>query len=381
MSLSGSAYATLPTGVVSTLDDFTICAWVKLNSVSTWSRIFDFGTGTGVYMFLTPQNGVNGKVRYAILTSGSSEQQIDGTAALATGWTHVAVTLSGSTGTLYVNGAAVGTNSAMTLKPSSLGNTTQNYIGKSQFSNDPYLTGMVDEFQIYNRALSADDIGILAAGELATPQNLTATPGSSQITLSWSAVAGATDYTIQRASSIGGTYTNLASGIIGTSQVNSSLGDGATWYYTVAANGLPGPGPASAPVSATTYTAVQNWRFTYFSTISNSGNAADSADPDGDGMTNAQEFAAGTNPTSAASVLKITQMQSSGNDMIISFPTVSEKDLSRGTLRHAARRLVDNRGGQHRRQWRHQAGHRYRRGVANKTVLPRGGAMKPVTHS
>jgi hypothetical protein len=29
-------------------------------------------------------------------------------------WTHLAVTLSGSTGTLYMNGAAVATNSAMT---------------------------------------------------------------------------------------------------------------------------------------------------------------------------------------------------------------------------------------------------------------------------
>jgi hypothetical protein len=101
-----------------------------------------------------------------------------------------------------------------------------------------------------------------------------------------------------------------------------------TWYYTVVAVGLSGEGAISNPVSATTYTAVQNWRLTYFGTIGNTGAAADNADPDGDGMTNAQELATGTDPTSSASVLKVTQLQASGNDLILSFPTVLGKTYS-----------------------------------------------------
>jgi len=162
VSLNGgtSGYVSMPSGIVSGLNNFTIAAWVKLSSLSTWSRIFDLGTGTTVNMFLTPQSGSG--LRYAITTSGGGgEQQINGP-ALPTGvWKHVAVTLSGTTGIMYVGGVEVGRNTSMTLKPSSLGTTTANYIGKSQYS-DPYLAGLVDDFRIYNAALSTPQISILA---------------------------------------------------------------------------------------------------------------------------------------------------------------------------------------------------------------------------
>ena len=112
----------------------------------------------------------NGKIRFAIKVNNSSEQRIDGQAALPTGgWHHVAVTLNGSTGTLYVDGAQVGINTAMTLKPSDLGATTQNWIGRSQYSADPYLDGRVDDFRIYNRALTASEVMHLKNGQSVFP--------------------------------------------------------------------------------------------------------------------------------------------------------------------------------------------------------------------
>ncbi len=163
MSLDGTDdYASLPSGPVAGLTNFTIHTWVYLDTISDWSRVFDFGTGTSTSMFLTPRAGGTGKVRFAITTGGpGGEQQINGTSPLPSGdWTHVAVTLDGSVGTLYVNGVAVGTNSNMSLTPDDLGNTTQNYIGRSQYS-DPYLDGVVDDFKIIDRALSADEIADL----------------------------------------------------------------------------------------------------------------------------------------------------------------------------------------------------------------------------
>ncbi|SDP22579.1 Alginate lyase [Rhodoferax sp. OV413] len=162
VSLDGvDDYVSLPDGVVADLADFSIATWVYVDAAGTWARIFDFGSGTRRSMFLTPRNG-SGVVRYAIATVHAyNEQVIDGSAALPTGqWVHVAVTLSGTVGTLYVNGSVVGTNTAMMLAPFRLGSTTQNWIGRSQYP-DPYLKGRVQDFRIYRGALSAAEITAL----------------------------------------------------------------------------------------------------------------------------------------------------------------------------------------------------------------------------
>jgi len=44
-------------------------------------------------------------------------------------------------------------------------------------------------------------------------------------------------------------------------------------------------------------------------------------DTDGDGMTNLQEYQAGTDPKSASSVLRITSVQISGGDVVVTFPS------------------------------------------------------------
>jgi len=158
-------YVSLPPGVLRGVTDFTVATWVNLATVSTWSRVFDFGTGQQVNMFLTPRSG-DGTVRFSITNNGGgAEQRIDGTAPLPTGWTHVAVTRSGNTGTLYVNGEPVGTNPNLTLSPADLagGDTPNNWIGRSQYP-DPLLDGAVDDFRIYDRGLPADELRSLLTG-------------------------------------------------------------------------------------------------------------------------------------------------------------------------------------------------------------------------
>ena len=191
LASAASQHARLPAGIVSTLTNFTIEAWVKLTTTNNWTRIFDFGNSTTNYMFLTPQNGSTSRLRFGITTnSAGGEQPITGTVALTTNvWHHVVVTLNGSTGILYQNGVAVGTNSSLTLKPSTLGATTNNYLGKSQWS-DPYLNGALDEFRIYSVPLSAAEIAAtyaLGPGQLLSTNNpaISVTGASSSLTMTW----------------------------------------------------------------------------------------------------------------------------------------------------------------------------------------------------
>ncbi|WP_090438834.1 LamG-like jellyroll fold domain-containing protein [Duganella sp. CF458] len=155
-------YVALPAKLMDGVADFTIAVRVFWDGGRNWARIFDFGSGTTHYMFLTPQAAGAG-LRFSIsLANGWGDQSLSSAPLPSGQWVHVAVTLSGSTGTLYVNGSAVATNSQMTHAPFRMRSTTQNWIGRSQYSADPYFNGKIDDFRIYNGALSAAEVAALA---------------------------------------------------------------------------------------------------------------------------------------------------------------------------------------------------------------------------
>ncbi len=166
IQLNGVAdYVELPIGnLISTLASATFSIKVNMAaSTDAWQRIFDFGTGEQVNMFLTPNAGVAGLVRFAITTASSGgESGLNASAAL-TGWHHVAVTIDGAAKTmqLYIDGELAASGATTTL-PSALGKTTQNWLGRSQYATDAYLNGALDEFRIYNRSLSAAEVRYLA---------------------------------------------------------------------------------------------------------------------------------------------------------------------------------------------------------------------------
>ena len=303
LTASSSQHVALPAGVANGLEDFTLAAWVGLNSLSTWARIFDFGSGTSNYLFLTTRHSNANLMRFAIRTPSVGEQVVNSSVATPVGsWFHVAVTLSGSTATLYLDGVAVGTNSAMTLTPSSLGATTQNYLGRSQFP-DPYLNGAIDEVRLHARAFTAAEIAALASPP-AAPTGLVATAGAEEVSLTWNAVVDAEAYTVLRGTSAGGPYVAVADALTATSHTDSGLVGGTTYHYVVTANRLVAESAWSAGASATPSSALsslQSWRVTHFGTPEAAGEASDTADTDGDGLVNLLEYALGSVPTDPAS--------------------------------------------------------------------------------
>ncbi|MER5215603.1 beta-L-arabinofuranosidase domain-containing protein [Streptomyces sp. NPDC002838] len=152
-------YVDLPDQVLGGSSAITLSAWVKPTHDANWTRIFDFGNNTTRYLYLTARNA-NGVPRFAITTSGpGGEQGLNGTAALPLNqWSHLAVTIAGGTGTLYVNGTAVARNTSMSLTPAALGTLANNWLGRSNFSTDPVFPGAFDEFNVWSRALTAAEI-------------------------------------------------------------------------------------------------------------------------------------------------------------------------------------------------------------------------------
>ena len=155
----------LPAGVLSDLGDFTIAVWVYWNAASTNTRVFDFGSSDIAYLALIPRDS-GGMLRFMVTgTTYFGEQNIVATSALPTGrWVHVAVTLSGTQGTLYVDGAVAGSSASIALAPFQLGSTTQNWLGRSQYSADPAFNGRMQDLRLYSGALSAQEVAALAAG-------------------------------------------------------------------------------------------------------------------------------------------------------------------------------------------------------------------------
>jgi hypothetical protein len=162
--LSGAnQYVDLPNALVQGCTDFTFAGWVNLAANPNWGRVFDFGNGTPTNMFLTTRAG-GATLRFAIKNNGGAEQQISYATSLPLNqWRHVAVTLSGNTGRLYLSGIQVAQNTNVVLNPINLGATPNVWLGRSQYTADPYLNGTLDDVRLSCRAYSADEIAALAA--------------------------------------------------------------------------------------------------------------------------------------------------------------------------------------------------------------------------
>jgi hypothetical protein len=156
-------YVELPIGpLLSSLTNSTFATWVNFsNEGGAWQRIFDFGSDTTYNMFLTPRMDTGGVMRFAItISSYNDEDQTTAPSTLPTGWHHVAVTLDADNNvhSLYLDGELIAENTNARYTSSSLGETTQDWLGRSQYSADAYFDGSLDDFRIYDRVLSAGHI-------------------------------------------------------------------------------------------------------------------------------------------------------------------------------------------------------------------------------
>src|SRR5262249_41099451 len=83
-----------------------------------------------------------------------------------------------------------------------------------------------------------------------TPGGVTAIAGNAQISLSWSAINGATSYHVKRATKSGGPYTQIGAPTV-NNFTDKGLTNGTAYFYVVSAVNAKGESANSAQVSTT----------------------------------------------------------------------------------------------------------------------------------
>lgn len=199
LKLNGSdAYVQLPNDILYGLYNMTVSVWVNPDELSSWARIFDFGSKSDPpypNLFLTVNSGSN-NLRLAYEESKSPAEnkvvggQVNAGAALKTGqWQHVCTVIDGAKATLYVDGRKVAENVGFQFNPVKTKDMISNMLGKSNYGSDKLFKGGMDDFRIYNRILSEKEVGMLQNGEepikyistVATPDNVETTVGNAPI--------------------------------------------------------------------------------------------------------------------------------------------------------------------------------------------------------
>ena len=189
LQLDGESYIMMPYSAAHN-DQLTIAAWVRLNTGGKEKqRLWDFGNSESQYMCFTPNNG---KEMQFVMKNGDKEEILTNNKKLsASAWHHVAVTLrpleSGKVeATLYIDGNEAATSTDFSIKPSDI-RPSLCYIGRSMSNSDPMLNARVDDFRMYNYALTAEQVANIMAdkGEQAAeldsdPTAITTTPTDSK---------------------------------------------------------------------------------------------------------------------------------------------------------------------------------------------------------
>ncbi|MFI1703741.1 family 43 glycosylhydrolase [Streptomyces griseoruber] len=194
---SDSPYVKIPNGVLKNADSVTVSTYAKWKGGSSWQWLFGLGPDSNKYLFASPSNGSSKLYSAITKASWSAESKLTAGSQLTAGeWRHVTVTLDGSTGTmvLYVDGIEAARATGVTIRPSELYDADKDYsgyIGRSLYAADPYFGGEVDDFRIYDRALSAAEVmelsgnttGIARATHPALKVDALIDNGDSRITL------------------------------------------------------------------------------------------------------------------------------------------------------------------------------------------------------
>ncbi len=161
LQLNGTnGHLTLPNGVYFNGSDFTVTTWVRKVANNSWSRLFDFGNGQAnqnVLVGLT--NGTTGRPASQIYNGAVGGPTLTSVSVLPNNqWQLLTYTWSNGGGQLFINGELVAQG------PQTAPNNvirTLNYIGRSNWASDGFANAGLDDFRMYNRILTPEEIRLM----------------------------------------------------------------------------------------------------------------------------------------------------------------------------------------------------------------------------
>lgn len=155
-------FVNLPGGLIAGYKAVTFEFWVTLGTNRNWARVFDQGSTNGNQgghdLYFCPHSGSR-DFRLSIMDPHPTERivTVPGNLDNQTNL-HVACVLNPASGFMgiYTNGMLAGSRDGLTSLSSV--DTNVFFLGRSLFASDGPLNGAIDEFRIYNTALSPEAI-------------------------------------------------------------------------------------------------------------------------------------------------------------------------------------------------------------------------------
>ena len=154
---SSGSYGEIPQGFFDGRDTMTISMDVKSNLSEGDFLTFALGKDSTYYDNLRIRGN---EVRFVMTTdSWRNEKEVKIPDGADNGvWQNVAITIDGTSMKLYVDGILVSENGDTGIRTSDFGTGLLSYLGKSFYDADRYFSGSYDNFKIYNRVLSDEEV-------------------------------------------------------------------------------------------------------------------------------------------------------------------------------------------------------------------------------
>ncbi|MFI7469706.1 LamG-like jellyroll fold domain-containing protein [Nonomuraea sp. NPDC049646] len=178
LSLPGGAagaqsapYVKIPAGLFRDRHAVTISTWLKWAGGPDFQWVYNLGKDAATATFVTPSFAGEATTRSSIKpVNGTAEVGVPALQKLPAGqWLSLVTTIDGRTLTYYVNGVPIGSTGAqLDLATVMNGATGSGFLGKAFWGGHPLLAGELDDFRVYDAAMTAGQVAELAGAHLAT---------------------------------------------------------------------------------------------------------------------------------------------------------------------------------------------------------------------